>query len=70
MRSDAIGYILVRWDAFRHFRKSSDFLGNSGFFLDNLSSGGVLFRGFYVQGVYFFQGVLLGACITPGYIHF
>ena len=25
MRSDAIGCILVRWEAFRHFRKFLDF---------------------------------------------
>ena len=63
MRSDAIGCISVRWDAFGHFRKNSEFFGKFYFFLDNLSSGGVLFRDFTCNGVYFFRGVLLGACI-------
>ena len=45
MRSDAIGCISVRWDAFGHFRKSLDFLEFLGVFLNNLGSRGVLFAG-------------------------
>ena len=64
MHSDAMGCILVHGNAFGHFRKSSDFFLEIRVFVDNLGSGGVLFQGFYVQGVYFFRGVLLGARIT------
>ena len=52
MHSDAIGRVLVHGDAFGHFWQSSFFLGGKfKYFLDNLGSGGVLFQGFYVQGV-------------------
>ena len=52
MRSDAsdtIRCILVRGDAFGHFRKS--FFWEVHVFLDNLGSGCVHLQGFYMQGV-------------------
>ena len=57
MHFGTLGCVRTLPEKFGFFRKFEAFLGNLG-------SGGVLFRGFYVQGVYFFRGVLLGARIN------
>ena len=66
MHSDAIRHISVPGDAFGHFQKSSDLYLEIHVCLDNLGLGGVLFQWFYMQGVYFFRGVLLGARVQKG----
>ena len=67
MHSDVLGCVRMQLDAWRcfrvgHFWESPELVLR--IFWDNLGPEGVLFGGSYVQGVYFFRDVLLGACIT------